>query len=148
MAPEVISRLVMIEVLSSCPTSRQDDQALTCVLNFTTYLWHKAQAGLRGCPTTPLTPAFVILSEAKNLMDSGTYNAEILRLVPQNDVVGQPLGGISPLHYSITPNHNQKLWERLSPPRLALLAWRARWRAGSRDSSFRNSPQANIRNPD
>jgi len=81
----------MIEVLSSCPTSRQDDQALTCVLNFTTYLWHKAQAGLRGCPTTLLTPAFVILSEAKNLMDSGTYNSEILRLVPQNDVVGQPL---------------------------------------------------------
>ena len=36
-------------------------------------------------------PAFVILSEAKNLMDSGTYTSEILRLTPQNDVVGQPL---------------------------------------------------------
>ena len=36
-------------------------------------------------------PAFVILSEAKNLMDSGTYTPEILRLTPQNDVVGQPL---------------------------------------------------------
>jgi len=35
-------------------------------------------------------PAFVILSEAKNLMDSGTYTSEILRLTPQNDVVGQP----------------------------------------------------------
>jgi hypothetical protein len=33
--------------------------------------------------------AFVILSEAKNLMDSGTYTLEILRLAPQNDVVGQ-----------------------------------------------------------
>ena len=39
-------------------------------------------------------PAFVILSEAKNLMDLGTYTSEILRLTPQNDVVGQPLGGI------------------------------------------------------
>jgi len=36
-------------------------------------------------------PAFVILSEAKNLMDLGTYTSEILRLAPQNDVVGQPL---------------------------------------------------------
>jgi len=35
-------------------------------------------------------PAFVILSEAKNLMDLGTYTSEILRLTPQNDVVGQP----------------------------------------------------------
>ena len=39
-------------------------------------------------------PAFVILSEAKNLMDSGSYTLEILRLTPQNDVLGQPLGGI------------------------------------------------------
>jgi len=38
-------------------------------------------------------PAFVILSEAKNLMDLGTYTSEILRLTPQNDVVGQPLRG-------------------------------------------------------
>jgi hypothetical protein len=38
-------------------------------------------------------PAFVILSEAKNLMDSGTYTSEILRLTPQNDVVGQPQRG-------------------------------------------------------
>jgi len=42
-----------------------------------------------GCPTTLLMPAFVILSEAKNLMDLGTYTSEILRLTPQNDVVGQ-----------------------------------------------------------
>ena len=35
-------------------------------------------------------PAFVILSEAKNLMSSCTYYVEILRLTPQNDVVGQP----------------------------------------------------------
>ena len=40
-------------------------------------------------------PAYVILSEAKNLMDSGTYTLEILRLAPQNDVIGQPLGGSS-----------------------------------------------------
>jgi hypothetical protein len=36
-------------------------------------------------------PAFVILGEAKNLVDSGTYTLDILRLAPQNDVVGQPL---------------------------------------------------------
>ncbi len=41
-----------------------------------------------------LMTAFVILSEAKNLMDSGTYTSEILRLIPQNDVVGQPLKGV------------------------------------------------------
>ena len=38
-------------------------------------------------------PAAVILSEAKNLMDSGTYCLEILRSAPQNDVVGQSLEG-------------------------------------------------------
>ena len=38
---------------------------------------------------TLLMLAFIILSEAKNLIDSGTYNLEILRLAPQNDVVGQ-----------------------------------------------------------
>ena len=38
-------------------------------------------------------PAFVILSEAKNLVDLGIYTSEILRLTPQNDVVGQPLTG-------------------------------------------------------
>jgi hypothetical protein len=32
--------------------------------------------------------ANVILSEAKNRMDLGTYMFEILRLTPQNDVVG------------------------------------------------------------
>ena len=31
------------------------------------------------------------INSAKNLMDSGTYNSEILRLTPQNDVVGQAL---------------------------------------------------------
>ena len=46
---------------------------------------------LRGCPTTLWMAVFVILSEAKNLMDSSTYTSEILRLTPQNDVVGQPL---------------------------------------------------------
>ena len=35
---------------------------------------------------------FVILSEAKNLMDLGTYTLEILRLAPQNDVVGEAAG--------------------------------------------------------
>ena len=38
---------------------------------------------------TLLMLAFIILSEAKNLIDSGTYTLEILRLTPQNDVVGQ-----------------------------------------------------------
>ena len=36
----------------------------------------------------------VILSGAKNLMDSGTHVFEILRLTPQNDVVGQPHNGL------------------------------------------------------
>jgi hypothetical protein len=36
-------------------------------------------------------PATVILSKAKNLIDSVTYTLEILRLTPQNEVVGQPL---------------------------------------------------------
>ena len=49
--------------------------------------------GVGGCPIILLTPAFVILSEAKNLMDSGTYTSEILRLAPQNDVSGQALWG-------------------------------------------------------
>ena len=51
---------------------------------------------LRGCPTTLLTPAFVILSEAKNLMDSGTYTSEILHRLrrTQNDVVGQSLKAV------------------------------------------------------
>ena len=35
----------------------------------------------------------VILSEAKNLIVSSSYAFEILRLTPQNDVVGQPLWG-------------------------------------------------------
>jgi hypothetical protein len=35
-------------------------------------------------------PVSVILSRAKNLIDSSTYTFEILRLTPQNDVVGQP----------------------------------------------------------
>lgn len=48
------------------------------------------KAPLRGCPTTPLMRGIVILSKAKNLMDSGTYVFKILRLTSQNDVVGQP----------------------------------------------------------
>jgi len=32
----------------------------------------------------------VILSEAKNLINLDTYAFEILRLTPQNDIVGQP----------------------------------------------------------
>ena len=47
-----------------------------------------------GCLTTLLMPALVILSEAKNLIISGIYAFEILRLTPQNDVVGQLLGEI------------------------------------------------------
>ena len=33
----------------------------------------------------------VILSEAKNLRNSGTYAFEILRRMPQNDIIEQPL---------------------------------------------------------
>jgi hypothetical protein len=33
------------------------------------------------------------INSAKNLIDSDTYAFEILRLTPQNDVVGQPLKG-------------------------------------------------------
>jgi hypothetical protein len=40
------------------------------------------------------------------------------------------------------------LWERLSPPASPESTSGGRWRAGSRDSSFRNPPQADIRNPD
>ena len=42
----------------------------------------------------PRNAAAVILSKAKNLIDSGTYACEILRLTPQNDVVGQRLAPI------------------------------------------------------
>ena len=31
------------------------------------------------------------MNSAKNLIDSATYTSEILRLTPQNDVIGQPL---------------------------------------------------------
>jgi hypothetical protein len=67
------------------------------------------------------------------------------------------VGGISPLHYSNTPSLQTIIKicgsgfprpPRLSgsrPARLALLAWRAWWRAGSRDSSFRKPPQARLR---
>jgi len=33
----------------------------------------------------------VILNEVKNLINSGKYKCEILRLTPQNDVIGQTL---------------------------------------------------------
>jgi hypothetical protein len=49
---------------------------------------------LGGCPITYGFPGVVILSEAKNLIDSSTYTSDILRLTPQYDVIGQPLGGI------------------------------------------------------
>jgi hypothetical protein len=49
--------------------------------------------GTEACPTTLLMLAFVILSEAKNLMDSGTYTLEILRLAPRNDVLGHAAEG-------------------------------------------------------
>ena len=57
---------------------------------------------LRDCPTTPLMPAIVILSEAKNLIVSGTYAFEILRLTPQNEVFGQPLGSNFVEYYVFT----------------------------------------------
>ena len=38
-------------------------------------------------------PTIVILSEAKNLVVPVCYTFEILRLTPQNDVVGQPQRG-------------------------------------------------------
>jgi hypothetical protein len=34
---------------------------------------------------------FVILSEAKNLINSGCYEFEILRFTPQNDITTQSL---------------------------------------------------------
>ena len=48
---------------------------------------------LKRLSDNPPSGLYVILSEAKNLMASGTYNSEILRLKPQNDVVGQPPKG-------------------------------------------------------
>jgi len=49
--------------------------------------------GFRGILRQPgnlLMPNIVILSEAKNLIVSTTYTFKILRLTPQNDVVGHP----------------------------------------------------------
>ena len=63
-------------------------------LGFVNYVGYESyKSSYQGCPTTLLTPAFVIQRSkaTKNLMDSGTYNSEILRLMPQNDVVGQAL---------------------------------------------------------
>jgi len=72
---------------------------------------------LRGCPTTPLMPALVILSEAKNLIFSGIYTFEILRLTPQNDVVGQPpQGDLYPGFTLINPDFDPILL-RISQPR-------------------------------
>jgi hypothetical protein len=48
----------------------------------------------------PPKALYVILSEAKNLIDPNTYTFEILRLKPQNDVAGQPGRGIFTLGYT------------------------------------------------
>jgi len=53
--------------------------------------------------------AFVILSEAKNLMDSSTYTSEILRLPPQNDAVGQPQREILDLRLQIDTTWHLKI---------------------------------------
>jgi hypothetical protein len=79
---------------------------MECTSNFArTFLYPKRvrrphlppQRPQRGCPITSLFLAVVILSPAlggtRNLMDSITYRPEILRLTPQNDVVGQPQRG-------------------------------------------------------
>jgi hypothetical protein len=47
--------------------------------------------GFSRLSDNPFDARIVILSKAKNLMDSASYVFEILRLTPQNDVVGQPL---------------------------------------------------------
>jgi len=51
-------------------------------------------ACFRGCPTTHRMPTTVILSKAKNLIDSATYTFEIFRLTVQNDFVEQPFQGV------------------------------------------------------
>jgi hypothetical protein len=48
-------------------------------------------------------PAIVILGEAKNLVGSGTYPFEILRLTPQNDVCGiDSLRVFSPIYFLLS----------------------------------------------
>jgi hypothetical protein len=45
----------------------------------------------------------VILSGAKNLIESGTYTSEILRLTPQNKIIGHPLApSSSPFRTELT----------------------------------------------
>ena len=51
------------------------------------------KGGGKGLSDNPANGCTVILSEAKNLIVSGIYTSEILRLTPQNDVVGQPRRG-------------------------------------------------------
>jgi hypothetical protein len=59
----------------------------------------------------------VILSEAKNLIDSGTYSFEILRLSPQNDVTGSLAGGISLVDRLNRPNRLSRRPEILGNPK-------------------------------
>ena len=42
----------------------------------------------------PKNVLFVILNEVKNLINTGCYKFEILRLTPQNDILGHPDGFI------------------------------------------------------
>jgi len=44
----------------------------------------------RGCVTITLKWDIVILNEVKNLIESVSYDTEILRLKPQNDIATQP----------------------------------------------------------
>ena len=66
-------------------------------------------------------PNIVILSEAKNLIVLGSYAFEILRLTPQNDVVGQPHRGDLKdlsvlLHF---PNQSVQDWLNTEKPYLS-----------------------------
>ena len=47
--------------------------------------------GLKRLSDNRLRHLVVILSEAKNLINLDTCAFEILRLTPQNDIVGEPL---------------------------------------------------------
>ena len=64
---------------------------LLVILGF--FIYHSVMGFVKLCDN-PRNAAAVILSKAKNLIDSGTYACEILRLTPQNDVVGQRLAPI------------------------------------------------------
>jgi hypothetical protein len=54
---------------------------------------HSFPLSLEGLCRNAENSLFVILSEAKNLINSGCYEFEILRFTPQNDITTQSLTG-------------------------------------------------------